>query len=48
MTSSITIGEALSNIKAVGFKLDNRTGGEVSGDVGIVQHNFNILSGNYI
>ena len=28
--------------------LDKRTGGQVSGDVGIVQHNLNILSGNYI
>ena len=28
--------------------LDKRTGGEVSGDVAIVQHNINILSGNYV
>ena len=28
--------------------LDKREGGEVSGDVGIVQHNLNVLSGNYI
>lgn len=28
--------------------LDKREGGEVSGTVGVVQHNLNILSGNYI
>lgn len=28
--------------------LDKREGGEVSGTVSIVQHNFNILSGDYI
>ena len=28
--------------------LDKREGGEVSGDVGIVQHDLNVLSGNYI
>jgi hypothetical protein len=28
--------------------LDKREGGEVSGNVGIVQHNLNILSGNYV
>lgn len=28
--------------------LDKREGGEVSGDVGIVQHNLNVLPGNYI
>ena len=28
--------------------LDKREGGEVSGDVSIVQHDLNVLSGNYI
>ena len=28
--------------------LDKREGGEVSGDVGIMQHDLNVLSGNYI
>ena len=28
--------------------LDKREGGEVSGDVGIAQHDLNVLSGNYI
>ena len=28
--------------------LNKRKGGEVSGDVSIVQHDLNVLSGNYI
>lgn len=46
----ITINTKLlsaSAINAINSKYD-KTGGEVSGDISIIQHNINILSGNYI
>ena len=47
--SSLTLIDGLSALSNdLSNYLDKRAGGEVSGDVGIVQHNFNVLSGNYI
>jgi hypothetical protein len=43
----LTINAKLLSASAIDSKYD-KTGGQVSGNVSIVQHNLNILSGNYI